>query len=153
MPIIKEIGSIPVKVKSLAFTETAVKKSPQIEIVVEDSKGDYLSGYLSLVGGALEVTVNTLRQAFGFNNDFETLKEQVVGKECIIVTAMESDGNGGERIRIKFINNIRSGGKPIENVGALLKNLTAQAKRIVTKDRPAAAPRKQADDDANEFRR
>ena len=83
-----------------------------------------------------ERTLNTLRETFGFNDDFATLGEQVEGRECSITVEMEPSQDGTKEFaRVKWINPLRQAAKPA--AGGLLARLTAQAKRIA---KPAGMP-------------
>jgi hypothetical protein len=90
-------------------------------------------GYLYLSEKALANSVKTLRDAFGFDGNFETVVEQIVEKPCAITNESE-EYEGKERVKVKWINAPRSS-KPIENQSAFLKALSAKAARI-----PAKAP-------------
>jgi len=85
-----------------------------------------------------EFTFKTLLDAFKFDGDFERINEQVIGKDCSIVTQFE-DRNGKELLRVQYINPLSSA-RPLEDGSSLLKRLSAQAKALPQIYRPGSAP-------------
>jgi hypothetical protein len=111
--------------------------TPFLHLWLTTEGGAFIKAYLYLSEKALANSVKTLRDAFDFNGDFETLVEQVVTKPCSITVETEVY-EGKERLRVKWINAPRST-KPIDNQNAFLKALSAKAARI-PKDAPKPAP-------------
>jgi hypothetical protein len=130
-----QIGKdIPVTVVSAEVGESRTKGTPGVFFKFSNDDGE-IDGELYLSGGALERSINTLRSAFGFNDDFSTITEQCVGKDCVITTEIENY-KGKDRTRVQWINPLRTANKPA--AGNLLARLSAQAKGIA---RPAEAPK------------
>lgn len=135
MPLIKNPGRYTATVKSAELGQSAEKGTPYLSFLFATEQGEELTGYLYLSDAAFERTTKTLREVFGFDNNFETVVEQVTGKEASIVVEIENF-EGRDRAKVKWINAVGGGaGKPLENAGTLLAQLSAKAKRI-----PAAAP-------------
>ena len=135
MPLIKNPGRYTATAKTVDLGQSAEKGTPYVSILFENEQGEDLTAFLYLSDAALERTVRTLREVFGFNDDFGTVKEQVTGKRASIVVEAE-EYEGKSRMKVKWINTVGgSSGKPLENAGSLLAQLSARAKRI-----PAAAP-------------
>ena len=135
MPLIKNPGRYTATVESAELGQSEAKGTPYLSLLCKTAEGEELTAYLYLSDAAFERTTKTLREVFGFDNNFETVVAQVTGKECsIVVEAEESEGK--TRMRVKWINAVGgSSGKPLENAGSLLAQLSAKAKRI-----PAATP-------------
>ena len=135
MPLIQNPGRYTATAKTVDLGQSAEKGTPYVSILFENEQGEDLTAFLYLSDAALERTVRTLREVFGFNDDFGTIKEQVTGKQASIVVEAEEFG-GKTRMKVKWINTVGGGsGKPLENASTLLAQLSARAKRI-----PAAAP-------------
>jgi hypothetical protein len=135
MPLIKNPGRYTATVKTAELGQSAEKGTPYLSLLCKTAEGDELTAYLYLSDAAFERTTKTLREVFGFDNNFETIVEQVTGKECSIVVEAE-EYEGKTRMRVKWVNTVSgSSGKPLENAGSLLAQLSAKAKRI-----PAATP-------------
>lgn len=111
--------------------------SPYIQISFETAEGS-ITGWLYLTEKALERTIETLRKVFEFDGNFETVCDQINGKQCSIVCELE-EYQGKERLKVKWINAERASA-PINDQAAFLKSLTAKAARIPVKTTPAAAP-------------
>lgn len=152
MPLIKSPGRYTATVQSAELGQSAEKGTPFLALLCQTEQGEDLTAFLYLSDAAFERTTKTLREVFGFDNDFETVVEQVTGKECSIVVEAE-EYEGKERMRIKWVNPVGGGaGKPLENAGSLLAQLSAKAKRIpvaapraAARPAPAAPPRKPAE--------
>jgi hypothetical protein len=121
-------------------------KAASVRILFHTDTGEEITAWLSLKTeygagkqkSAFDITLDTLRSAFGFDDNFETLPSQVEGKECDIVTEFETY-NGKERLRVKFVNPPGGGMKAATPPRvSTLAALSAQAKRIA---RPAGAPK------------
>ena len=135
MPLITKPGRYTATAKTVDLGQSAEKGTPYVSILFETEQGEDLTAFLYLSDAALERTVRTLREVFGFNDDFGTVKEQVTGKQASIVVEAE-EYEGKSRMKVKWINTVGgSSGKPLENAGTLLAQLSAKAKRI-----PASAP-------------
>ena len=135
MPLIKTPGRYTATVETAELGQSEAKGTPYLSLLCKTAEGDELTAYLYLSDAAFERTTKTLREVFGFDNNFETVVAQVTGKECSIVVEAE-EYEGKTRMRVKWINAVGgSSGKPLENAGSLLAQLSAKAKRI-----PAAAP-------------
>lgn len=130
-------GRHTVTVTAAEVGESKKKSTPGVFFEFRNEEGETIDGSLWLTESCLERTINTLREAFGFNDDFTTLSDQCVGKECSITVEMEADQNDAtkEWPRVKWINPIRTTNKPA--AGGLLASLSAKAKAIA---RPAGAP-------------
>lgn len=135
MPLIKNPGRYTATIESAELGQSEAKGTPYLSLLCKTAEGEELTAYLYLSDAAFERTTKTLREVFGFDNNFETVVAQVTGKECSIVVEAE-EYEGKTRMRVKWINAVGgSSGKPLENAGSLLAQLSAKAKRI-----PAAAP-------------
>ena len=87
-----------------------------------------------------EETLNTLREVFGFNDDFATIHDQLEGRACSVVIEHEADQKDPTKFwpRVKWINAANAGPKPVAPVdNSLLARLSRQAKAVA---RPADAP-------------
>jgi hypothetical protein len=146
MPTIQNPDRYAVTVKAAEFGETKTG-TPYLSLEFSTEAGETITGWLYLSEKALANSVKTLRDAFGFDGDFETVIEQVVSKPCSITVELE-EYEGKERLRVKWINGPRSS-KPIDNQAEFLKALSAKAARIPKEasragTAPAKAPAKAA---------
>ena len=145
MPLLTNPGRHAATVTALEFGESN-NGTPFLRLDFNTAEGS-IAGWLYLSDKALPGTVRTLRQAFDFNGDFETAKEQVTGKECSIVVENESY-EGKDRLKVKWVNSAKSPVKPISGGESFLKALSAKAARVPTEApktaKPAAAPAKPA---------
>lgn len=135
MPKIETPGRYAVTVTSAEFGESNTG-TPYLNLALNTEDGAYIGAWLYLSEKALPNSVKTLRDAFDFNGDFETLLEQVNGKPCSITVETEQY-EGKDRLRVRWINAPRSS-KPIDNQASFLKALSAKAARI-PKEAPKAA--------------
>ncbi len=133
MPKIETPGRYAATVSSAEFGESN-NGTPFLALSFNTDQGGAITGWLYLSEKALPGSLRTLREAFEFNGDFETVVEQVNGKACSITVEAE-EYEGKERLRVKWINSPRSS-KPIDNQESFLKALSAKAARI-----PKEAPR------------
>jgi len=133
------VGKHHATVTAAALSESS-KGTPCVQIEF-DANGETATAWLYLSDAAFERAVKTLRDAFYFDDDFETLADQLVGKECQIVVEEEADDKGVLRPRIKWINSLRSAPRPLSNAEVLTAKLSAKASRIV-REVGAAAPKK-----------
>lgn len=135
MSLIKSAGRYAVTANDAELGESEKTGTPYLAIQFVTETGDELAGYLYLSDKALPYSLKTLREVFGFDDDFGTVVEQVKGKPASIVVELETY-EGKERAKIQFINKQGREAKPLADAGSLLASLTAKAKRI-----PAAAPK------------
>jgi hypothetical protein len=122
------IGKHHATVTAAALSESS-KGTPCVQIEF-DANGDTITAWLYLSDAAFERAVKTLRDAFGFDDDFETLPDQLIGKQCQIVVEEEADDKGNLRPRVKWINSLRSAPRPLSNAEVLTAKLSAKASRI-----------------------
>ncbi len=164
MPIIKTAGRYDVTVKAVDIDQPA-GKDPSVRLIFATASGDEITAWLNLKTtysagakmSAFEVSLKTLREAFGFDDDFSRLSEQVLGREASIVVELEPYENPKtrqteDRAKVKWINRVGGGLKAaVVPPASALSALTAAAKRIAlpagapaapprTPSRPAAAP-------------
>ena len=134
MPLIKNPGRYTATIENAELGQSE-KGTPYLSLLCKTTEGEDLTAYLYLSDAAFERTTKTLREVFGFDNNFEAVVAQVTGKECSIVVEAE-EYEGKTRMKVKWVNAVGGGsGKPLENAESLLTQLSARAKRI-----PAAAP-------------
>lgn len=133
MATIQNPDRYEVTVKSAEFGETK-NGTPYLALEFITEASDTILGWLYLSDKALGNSLKTLRDAFGFDGDFDSVINQVVSKPCSITVELE-EYEGKERLKVKWINPARSS-KPIDNQAAFLKALSAKAARI-----PAGAAR------------
>lgn len=140
MSKLNNTGRYEAKVKSAEFGE-ANTGTPFFNIYFETPEGSIGRSFF-LTTAALPHTVKMLREAFSFNNDFETAVEQVIGKACTIVVGMKDDGRGGERLEVEFVNK-EGFAKPIADKSKFLKGISAVAK-MMPKEAPKTGGAKSA---------
>lgn len=134
MPLIQNPGRYTATVESAELGQSE-KGTPFLALLCKTEQGDELTAYLYLSDAAVERTIKTLREVFAFDNNFESVVQQVTGKPCSIVVEAE-EYEGKTRMKVKWVNSVGgSSAKPLENSATLLAQLSAKAKRI-----PAAAP-------------
>ena len=125
IPIGKHVATV-----TTAVLSESSKGTPCIQIEFE-SAGETATAWLYLSDKAFENSVKTLRDAFGFDDDFETLEAQVIGRKCQIVVEEEADDKGNLKPRVKWINSLRSTPRPLSNAEELKAKLTAKAARLM----------------------
>lgn len=136
-------GRHAVTVIAAEVGESKNKGTPGVFFTFRDAGGDTIEGTLWLSENAFERSVNTLRTAFGFDDNFDTIAGQLIDKECSITVEMEDDDKGREWPRVKWINPARSAAsKPA--AGGLLARLSAQAKRTAKPEGFTPPPRQPA---------
>jgi len=154
-------GRFTATIKKAEVGESTKKGTPGVFFLFQTEAGEidgslWLTDTRSTPGKPTpyERTLNTLRECFGFNDDFATLSAQLEGRECSITVELEAGTDGKEWPRVKWINPIRQAAKPA--AGGLLARLTAQARGIAKpagmpapQPRPAAKPAP-APQDAND---
>jgi hypothetical protein len=130
MPQIKEAGDYASKVITSEFGQSN-SGTPFFTMEHVNDDGDTIRSWLYLSDEALPYTIKTLRDAFNFDGNFETLCDQVNQKDCRIVVKIE-EYEGKERAKVQFINNINGGykAKTLEGGNSFLKALSEKAKRI-----------------------
>jgi hypothetical protein len=136
MPQITEAGDYAVKVQTSEFGQTETG-TPFFTMEFVTAEGDSIRGWLYLSDKALPYSVKALKEAFGFDGNFEALADQVNQKDCRIVVNIE-EYEGKERAKVQFINNANGGyrAKTLEGGSSFLKALSEKAKRM-----PAPAPK------------
>ena len=140
MPLITQTGRIQVTATSAEFGESD-KGTPFVKIDFTDAAGDTIAGWVYLSEKALTGSLKTLRDAFDFDGNFETLIAQVTGKPASIVIESENY-EGKDRLKVRWINRAGGTSKPLSgDATSFLKRLTATAARIPKEPpRAAAAP-------------
>lgn len=123
------IGKHIVTVTAAALSESS-KGTPCIQIEFE-SAGETATSWLYLSDAAFENSVKTLRDAFGFDDNFETLEAQLIGRKCQIVIQEEANDKGEMKPRVKWINPLRAPPRPLSNAEELKAKLSAKAARLV----------------------
>ena len=131
------VGKYVATVTEAALSESS-KGTPCVQITFE-SGGQMATSWLYLSENAFERSLKTLREVFNFDDDFDTLPDQVVGKECQIVVEEEADDKGNLKPRVKWINPLRAPPRPLSNAEALIAKLSAKAARIVREVEAAPA--------------
>jgi hypothetical protein len=134
MSKLNEAGDFLATVKEAEFAESE-KGTPSLALLFETEKGS-IWGNMYLSDAAIERTVQALREAFNFDNNFDSLPTQVLNKQCNIVCEFEENEDGKEWLRVKWVNPVRKS-KPLSNAAALLKQLSERAKRIPDRNRTA----------------
>ena len=141
-------GRFTALVQKAEVGESTKKGTPGVFFSFKTSEGE-IDGTLWLSEKPYERSLNTLRECFGFNDDFASLATQAEGREVSITVETETDEKGKDWSRVKWINAIRSAAaKPV--AGGMLARLSAQAKAIAkpagmpapqpAKPKPASAP-------------
>lgn len=135
MSTIQSGKNITVTVTPAEVGESKKKGTPGVFFTFKNDEGT-IDGSLWLTENTIERSLNNLRECFGFNDDFASVSEQCVGKQCLITIEEEADEKGKYWPRFKWLNPMRTANKPA--AGGLLARLSAQAKGIA---RPADAPK------------
>lgn len=131
MSKINTAGRHAATVKSAEFGESK-NGTPFLQIEFQSEDGDSaITGWLYLSEKALENSVRTLRAAFQFDGNFETVVEQIQDKPCS-VTVESEEYEGKDRMKVKWINGPKTT-KAIDNQSAFLKNLSARTARLPVK--------------------
>jgi hypothetical protein len=123
------LGKHVATVTTAALSESS-KGTPCIQIEFESS-GESITSWLYLSDAAFDNSVKTLRDAFGFDDNFEALEAQLIGRKCQIVVQEEANDKGEMKPRVKWINSLRSTPRPLSNAEELKAKLTAKAARLV----------------------
>jgi hypothetical protein len=134
MSTIQSGKNILVTVIAAEVSESKNTSTPGVFFTFENDEGK-INGNLWLSGGAYENSLNRLRKAFAFNDDFPSLPEQVIGKQCMIEVEIE-EYKDKSYPKVKWINAVQTAAKPA--AGDLLARLTKLAKET---PRPADAPK------------
>ncbi len=148
MPKIKEAGDYEVTVKKTTLGESSKKATPFVEFLFETESGDSIEGRLYLSDAALQRSVQTLREVFEFDNNFETIATQTEGKPASITVKIEEYTNDRGEIKeaaqVAWINRPGGGGRkiaPIANAAKTLSRLSMLAAKVPAKDgAPAKKP-------------
>lgn len=141
MPMVKSPGRYAATVIDAQFGQSRKNGTPHLELNLETDRGERISAWLYLSPKAFENTTRRLRDAFGFNGDYETAVEQVRGKPCSITVEEETGDDGKRRLRVAWVNGPRAV-KPVED--GFLAQLTAKARKLAS-----AAPSVASDTSAN----
>jgi hypothetical protein len=139
--------NIPVTVVSAEVGESKEKGTPGVFFVFRNHEGQEIDAALWLTETVgrdgktpLKRTVHTLRECFGFDDDFSRLGEQVEGRGCKITVELEADSRDATKSwpRVKWVNPASAPrSRPAE--GDLLSRLSAKAARIA-RPAPSAPP-------------
>ncbi len=147
MQRIKEANDYEVIVKTTTLGESEKKKTPFVDFLFATESGETINGQLYLSDAALERTVQTLREVFGFDDNFETIAEQTEGKPANITVVLEEytndKGETKEYAKVAWIN--KPGGiarkiAPIANAAKAISRFSLLAKKVPAKD--GTAPKK-----------
>ena len=141
MPMIETPGRYAATVIDAHFGQSHKNGTPHLELSLETEQGERISAWLYLSPKAFENTTRRLREAFGFNGDYETAVRQVRGKPCSITVEEEETEDGKRRLRVAWVNAPRVV-KPVED--SFLAQLTAKARKL-----GLAAPSITSDDSDN----
>lgn len=135
-----QIGQHEVTVSACSVGESSKKGTPGVFLTFRDDAGATIEGSLWLSEKAFERTVQTLRECFNFDDNFDTIEGQTVEKRCSITVEGEPDQNDATKVwpRVKWINPLRAAAKPVAS--DFLKQLSAKAARIVGKAKDAEFP-------------
>jgi hypothetical protein len=139
--MIETPGRYAATVTGAQFGQSPKNGTPYLELNLETDAGERISAWLYLSPKAFENTTRRLREAFGFNGDYETAVQQVRGKPCSITVEEEETEDGKRRLRVAWVNPPRVV-KPVED--GFLAQLTAKARKL-----GLAAPSVSADDSGN----
>lgn len=147
MPQLQSPGKYKATVKAVQFGQSFKKGTPFIELLLETDDHYTIKAQLYFSETAFDRAVNTLRECFGFDDNFDTAEDQLVGGRCSIDCQLEpfttEKGEAKDLLKVKWINPENEGAKPIANQSEFLKSLSAKAARIARPDglpapRPAA---------------
>lgn len=131
-------GRYAATVTDAHFGQSHRTGTPHLELSLETEDGGRISAWLYLSPKAFENTTRRLRDAFGFNGDYETAVQQIRGKPCSITVEEEETPEGKRRMRVAWVNPPRVV-KPVED--GFLTELTAKARQL-----GLAAPNANADE-------
>lgn len=137
MPLLEEDGRFVAKVTGVELGE-AKTGTPFMQLNFETEEGS-IAGRLYFSEKAFDRSLNTLKEAFGFDGDFNNL-DPLKGQECSITTEFEKFemDNGEEKdvLRVKWINP-KGGSKmdPSERK-SLAARLNAMAGKAPASDAP-----------------
>jgi hypothetical protein len=124
--MIETPGRYAATVVDAHFGQSHKNGTPHLELTLETDEGGRISAWLYLSPKAFENTTRRLREAFGFNGDYETAVQQVRGKPCSI-TVEEEVEDGKRRLRVAWVNQPRVV-KPVED--GFLAQLTQKARKL-----------------------
>jgi hypothetical protein len=147
MPLLKTAGRFDATVRTCEIDEPPGKDAT-VRLTLDTTEGE-ITTWLSLRTvrkegsdkSAFDISLKTLREAFGFDDDFPNLAAQVQGKACSIVTEMETY-EGKERCRVKWVNPVVVAPKvsTLSTLSALAKKTPRPAGAPAPKPQPKAAP-------------
>lgn len=75
-----------------------------LEFVTDD--GEFTSKRLYLSEKAIDFSVKNLNDAFDFDGEFKTIKQQLLGKDCRIVVSEAETADGKRFLEVRYINRI-----------------------------------------------
>lgn len=130
-------GRFTATVQSITVGESSKAKTPGVFFVFDTDHGT-IDGALWLTEKAYERTLKTLRECFGFNDNFNEIEWQVKGCKCSITIEDEPDQKDATKSwpRVKWINPVGAEAAPVAS--SLLSDLSKRAKLFA---RPADAPK------------
>lgn len=125
------------------------------EVIDGPEQGQHITGYLYISDNALDRSIETLAECFGFNGDLNALyngETSLEGYECSITTDMETY-EGRERCKVQWINPLGSGGNGMkaasaEKFNSILSRLGGRAKAIAEAELKGMPARPQPTDAA-----
>lgn len=134
-----QAGRYLAEVTAATVSESKTKGTPGVFLTFQLDGGGTIDGQLWLSEAAFERAVQTLREAFGFDDNFDTIEGQCVGKRCSITVEMEADQKIPDKFwpRVKWINPEREAPKAVD--GNFLSMLSAKAARLTRSAPPAAS--------------
>ena len=132
------------------------KGTPCVFFKFENSDGQ-IDGEIYFTETTADRNINTLRKAFGFNDDWPSIGAQAEGKECLI-TVEDELYNGKNYSKVKWVNALRDAAvAPPPDLFARLKKLSLATPRaeglpkpnpkVTPKPAPAPAAAPVADDE------
>lgn len=105
MPAISKPGRHLATAKQCEFGTSPGTGTEYVFIGFETEEAEHIGAYLYLSEKAVESSLLTLRDAFGWNGNTDTMAEQVIGKKASLVVEEEETQDGrGTRLRVKWIN-------------------------------------------------
>lgn len=152
MPQLTTPGTYECTVTSAVVDDSEPTK-PVLVLEYATSDSHTIRSWNYLHGGAFQITLDMLRAVFGFDDNFDTVEGQTVGKPCSIVVDNETY-NGKTRLRVKFTNRIGGGATLKPAAGSTLAKLSSLAKRTprpTNLPKPPPAPKAPVEDEDKPF--
>ena len=125
MPLLEIPGRYQATVTEAKIGESA-KGTAFIQLNFETDDNNHISGWLYLSDAAIDRTFETLEEAFEFSGNFESIETELRGKACSIVCEEEDDQKGKPRMRVKWINKVGAGVKPVADEDAWRKGMSSR---------------------------